>query len=109
MSAATTLENGFTSGLKTLKEAIAYRWSKDIWRDDMSKLLEKDLFSLWNRTKHEKAKGTVMLFNTAITVALFLQGCAIANSSSPQNSGWWWGHGATLGRYKYCSHQTHVD
>lgn len=81
MSAATTLENGFTSGLKTLKEAIAYRWSKDIWRDDMSKLLEKDLFSLWNRTKHEKAKGTVMLFNTAITVALFLQGCAIANEA----------------------------
>ena len=75
----------------------------------MSKLLEKDLFSLWNRTKHEKAKGTVMLFNTAITVALFLQGCAIANEALVPKTPVGGGDTGPRSADKYCSHQTHVD
>lgn len=79
--ASTTFEHGFTSGLKTLKEAVVYRWSNQARKDDMDKLrniFDKGLATVWKNTEHQKAKGTVMILNTIIIGSLLLEACATA-------------------------------
>ena len=59
MSAAATVENRFTSGLKTLKEAAAYRWSSQARKDDMDKLsniFDKGLAAVWKTLSIKRLK-----------------------------------------------------
>ena len=65
--ASIPLENGFISGFKTLKEAVAYRWSNQARKDDVDKLKNiwnEGLAAVWKKTEHQKAKGIVMVLNT---------------------------------------------